>query len=180
MRLTISSIFNRYRFMAFLERQLHVKKSQLPGTGKGLFTKIDIQKGTRIVEYKGFLHRWKDIKHEDGHNGYLLYINPNAVINAQGTLKLIGRYANDANGIVRIEGLRNNSEYVTVGSRCFITATKNIRKGEEIFVRYGKEYWDLVKRIKKAGVSKKKSKEERVTSKKEKPKSGKQKGRVAE
>ena len=155
MRLTISSIFNRYRFMAFLERQLHVKKSQLPGTGKGLFTKIDIQKGTRIVEYRGFLHRWKDIKHEDGHNGYLLYINPNAVINAQGTLKLIGRYANDANGIVRIEGLRNNSEYVTVGSRCFITATKNIRKGEEIFVRYGKEYWDLVKRIKKVGVSRK-------------------------
>ena len=155
MRLTISSIFNRYRFMAFLERQLHVKKSQLPGAGKGLFTKIDIQKGTRIVEYRGFLHRWKDIKHEDGHNGYLLYINPNAVINAQGTLKLIGRYANDANGIVRIEGLHNNSEYVTVGSRCFITATKNIRKGEEIFVRYGKEYWDLVKRIKKVGVSRK-------------------------
>ena len=158
MRLTISRIFNRYRFMAFLERQLQVKKSQLPGAGQGLFTKIDIQKGSRIVEYKGRLHRWKDIKHEDGHNGYLLYINPNAVINAQGTVKLIGRYANDANGNVRIDGLRNNSEYVTVGSRCYITATRPIKKGEEVFVRYGKEYWDLVKRIKKDRSAKQKVK----------------------
>ncbi len=152
MRQPNSSIFNPHRFNTFLERQLEVKKSQLPGSGKGLFTRIDIQKGTRIVEYKGRLHRWKDIKHEDGHNGYLLYIHSNAVINAQGTLKLIGRYANDAHGLIRIEGLRNNSEYVTVGSRCFITATKNIKKGEEVFVRYGKEYWELVKKVKKSGV----------------------------
>ncbi|MEK6783311.1 MAG: SET domain-containing protein-lysine N-methyltransferase [Bacteroidota bacterium] len=152
MRLAIGRIFNSYQYMSFLERQLQVQKSQLPCAGKGLFTKIDIQKGTRIVEYKGRLHRWKDIKHEDGHNGYLLYINPNVVINAQGTVKLLGRYANDANGIVRIDGLRNNSEYVTVGSRCFITATKNIKNGEEIFVRYGKEYWELVKKVKKSGV----------------------------
>ena len=152
MRHGIISIFSPHRFKTLLERQLEIKKSQLPGSGKGLFTKIDIQKGTRIVEYKGRLHRWKDIKHEDGHNGYLLYINSNAVINAQGTLKLIGRYANDANGLVRIEGLRNNSEYVTVGSRCFITATKNIKKGEEVFVRYGKEYWELIKKVKKSGV----------------------------
>lgn len=149
MRQRIGNIFNPHRFKTLLERQLEVKKSQLPGSGKGLFTMVDIQKGTRIVEYKGRLHRWKDIKHEDGHNGYLLYIHLNAVINAQGTLKLIGRYANDANGFIRINGLRNNSEYVTTRSRCFITATKNIKKGEEIFVKYGKEYWDLVKKIKK-------------------------------
>ncbi len=148
MRLPINNIFNPFRYKAFLERQLEVKTSKLPGTGKGLFTKIDIQKGTRIVEYKGLLHRWKDIKHEDGYNGYLLYIHSNAVINAEGTLKLMGRYANDANGLVRIDGLRNNSEYVTVGSRCFITATKNIKKGEEIFVKYGNEYWELVRKIK--------------------------------
>ncbi|MFN0189454.1 MAG: SET domain-containing protein [Bacteroidia bacterium] len=160
MRLPISNIFNHFRFKTFLERQLEVKVSQLPATGKGLFTKIDIQKGTRIVEYKGFLHRWKDVKHEDGYNGYLLYIHSNAVINAEGTLKLMGRYANDANGIVKIDGLRNNSEYVTVGSRCFITATKNIKKGEEIFVKYGNEYWDLVKKIKR---SKKKNQRPRAS-----------------
>ena len=158
MRLRTTSIHNPHRFKTLLERQLQVRKSQLPGTGKGLFTKIDIRKGTRIVEYKGRLHRWQDIKHEDGHNGYLLYISPSAVINAQGTLKLIGRYANDANGLVRVDSLRNNSEYVTVGSRCFITATKNIKKGEEVFVRYGKEYWELVKKIKDTGAKMKRPK----------------------
>ncbi len=161
MRLRIAGINNPHRFKTLLERQLEVTTSQLPGAGKGLFTKIDIQKGARIVEYKGRLHRWKDIKHEDGHNGYLLYISPSAVINAEGTLKLIGRYANDANGIVRVAGLRNNSEYVTVGSRCFITATKNIKKGEEIFVRYGKQYWDLVRKIKATGAKVKQPKSNR-------------------
>jgi len=155
MRQRISSIYNPGRFKTLLERQLEVKTSQLPNAGKGLFTKIDIAKSTRIVEYKGRLHRWKDIKHEDGHNGYLLYISSNAVINAEQTLKLIGRYANDANGHVRVEGLRNNSEYVTVGSRCYITATKSIKKGEEVFVRYGKEYWDLVKKVKETGAKRK-------------------------
>ena len=164
MRQRISSIFNPHRFKTLLERQLEIKKSNLPGTGKGLFTKIDIQKGTRIVEYKGRLHRWVDIKHEDGHNGYLLYIHSNAVINAQGTLKLIGRYANDANGHVHVAGFRNNSEYVTVGTRCFITATKNIKKGEEIFVRYGKEYWELVKKIKVAKAKSRKIKAAKAKS----------------
>jgi hypothetical protein len=39
--------------MVLLEDQLIVKKSSLPGSGKGLFTKKLIPKGTRIVEYKG-------------------------------------------------------------------------------------------------------------------------------
>ncbi len=40
--------------MAFLDDQLVVEKSTLPeGTGKGLFTKVFIPKGTRITECKG-------------------------------------------------------------------------------------------------------------------------------
>jgi uncharacterized protein len=155
MRLPVTGIFSSFTFMSLLEKQLQVKNSNLNGAGKGLFTKIDIKKGTRIVEYKGQLHRWEDIKHEDGHNGYLLYINSNAVINARHRVRLIGRYANDANGLIRGKGFRNNSEYVTVGSRCFITATKNIKKGDEIFVKYGNAYWELVRRIQKNSMANK-------------------------
>jgi len=36
--------------MAYLEKDLFLKKSHLPGAGKGLFTKIEIPKGTIIVE----------------------------------------------------------------------------------------------------------------------------------
>jgi hypothetical protein len=51
--------------MALLEKNLFVKKSTLPNAGKGLFTKVAIPKGTLIVEYKGKISAWKDVKDED-------------------------------------------------------------------------------------------------------------------
>ena len=68
--------------MALLEKQLFVKKSTIPDSGKGLFTKKFIPKGTRIVEYKGRISAWKDVKDEDGKNGYIFYVTRNHVINA--------------------------------------------------------------------------------------------------
>ncbi|PZR24775.1 MAG: SET domain-containing protein-lysine N-methyltransferase, partial [Azospira oryzae] len=48
--------------MALLEKHLYVKKSTLPGAGKGLFTKVFIPKGTRIIEYKGEVLTWKEVE----------------------------------------------------------------------------------------------------------------------
>ena len=124
-----------------------IKKSGLPKAGKGLFTKIDIPKGTRIVEYKGRIQPWREVKDEDGINGYLMYINRNVVINGLKAVKTLARYANDAGGLVRLEGIRNNSEFVSEGKRCFIEATRNIKAGEEIFAGYGRKYWALMKRL---------------------------------
>ena len=124
-----------------------IKKSGLPKAGKGLFTKIDIPKGTRVVEYKGRIQPWREVKDEDGINGYLMYINRNVVINGLKAVKTLARYANDAGGLVRLEGIRNNSEFVSEGKRCFIEATRNIKAGEEIFAGYGREYWALMKRL---------------------------------
>ena len=133
--------------MALLEKYLAVKKSLLPNAGKGLFTTKEIAKGKRIVEYKGRLQKWKDVKHEDGHNGYLMLINRNAVINALNS-KTFGRYANDARGLSKKPGLRNNAEYVSEGRKCFIESIRKIKKGEEILVGYGKEYWRLIRKLK--------------------------------
>lgn len=133
--------------MALLEKFLVVKKSKLPKSGKGLFTKVQIRKGARIVEYKGRIQPWREVKEEDGYNPYLMYINRNTVINALPAKKTMGRYANDALGLTRIEGLRNNAESVTEGKRCFIEATRTIKEGEEILVGYGREYWTLIKKI---------------------------------
>jgi len=140
--------------MPLLEKFLIVKKSRLPGAGKGLFTKIAIKRGTRIVEYKGRLQTWKEVKDQDGHNGYLMYISRNAVINALPALKNFGRYANDALGLTRINGIRNNAEYISEGNRCYIDATRNIKPNEEILVGYGREYWTLIKRIQKLSKTK--------------------------
>ncbi len=133
--------------MAFLEKFLYLKKSKLRGAGKGLFTRVDIPKRTRIVEYKGRLQAWKDVKDEDGYNHYLFKLNSRAAVNALNYKKTFGRYANDARGFVRVEGLRNNSEYETKGNKVYIDAVRNIKKNEEIFVEYGGNFWALLRKI---------------------------------
>ena len=131
--------------MALLEKQLHVKKSGIPGAGKGLFTKGFIPKGTRIVEYKGKRTVWKEVKDDDGRNGYLFYINRNNVIDALPATKTLARYANDARGMVRIKGVLNNSDYVIDGKKVYIEAKKDIPAKSEVLVDYGREYWQVIR-----------------------------------
>lgn len=129
--------------MALLEKHLVIKRSTLPNAGKGLFTKIFIPKGTRIVEYKGKISSWKEAEHED--NGYIYYVKRYHVIDARPRPKAMARYANDAKGMVRVKGLTNNSQYAEDGLRVYIESTKDIPAGAEIFVGYGKEYWDVIR-----------------------------------
>ena len=131
--------------MALLETKVRVKKSGLPGAGKGLFTKTFIPKGTRIVEYKGEITTWKEVDHEDGDNGYIYYVKRNHVIDALRTPKELARYANDARGIARVKGVSNNAEYMEEGIKVYITSVKDIPAGAEILVDYGKEYWEVIR-----------------------------------
>jgi SET domain-containing protein len=142
--------------MAFLEKQLVVKKSTLPGAGKGLFTKKAIPKGTKIVEYKGKISSWKDADHQNGGNGYIYYVKRYHVIDALPRPKALARYANDARGMMRVKGITNNSDYVEYGLKVYIESTKDIPAGGEIFVAYGKEYWDVIKAFKKSQAKAKK------------------------
>ncbi len=136
--------------MAISARHLFVRKSNLPGAGKGLFTKVDIRRGERIVEYKGRRQPWKEVKHEDGYNGYLLRLDRSTAINALPYKKALGRFANDASGLSRKKGLVNNATYNIYGDRCFIEATRTIAAGGEILVSYGREFWALQRKIAKS------------------------------
>jgi uncharacterized protein len=131
--------------MALLEKKVKVKRSQLPGSGKGLFATIAISRGTRIVEYKGKITTWKEVEHDEGKNGYIYYVKRNHVIDAGNTKTALARYANDARGISRVKGISNNAEYIEEGLKVYIKATKNIPAGAEILVDYGKEYWDAIR-----------------------------------
>lgn len=139
--------FHKHLVRKLLERRLWIKKSKLPGARLGLFSRKAIEKGACIVEYRGRLERWANVKHTDGYNPYLLRVNALWVINALPYRKTPGRYANDARGPSRMEGVDNNAEYRLEGRRCFIYAKRNIARGEEILVSYGHEFWSLVKRI---------------------------------
>lgn len=132
--------------MALMEKNLHVKRSKIPGSGKGLFTNTDIPKGTDIVEYKGKLTDWKNANHKNGDNPYLFYVNRNIVIDALRQLTALARYANDGKGITRVKGVTNNCEYVTKKNKVYIRSVKNIPAGSEILVSYGKEYWDVIRK----------------------------------
>jgi SET domain-containing protein len=131
--------------MALLEKYLYVKKSTIPDAGKGLFTKVSIPKGTRIVEYKGRRSNWSKVKDEDGKNGYIFYINRNNVIDALPWKSALARYANDARGLVKIKGFYNNCDYIVDGLKAYIESKKDIPAGSELFVDYGKDYWKVIR-----------------------------------
>lgn len=131
--------------MKLMDEKVRVRKSQLPGAGKGLFARVEIPKGTRIVEYTGVITTWKEVDHKDGENGYIYYVKRNHVIDASRTPEALARYANDARGLARVRGLSNNASYTEDGLKVYITATKDIPAGAEILVSYGKEYWDAIR-----------------------------------
>jgi hypothetical protein len=123
---------------------LIVKKSKIPGSGKGLFTTKAIKKGAKIIQYRGEEIGWSEynrrVKRDE--DGYLFYFNKKRCIDAFHTLQYKARYANDANGFTRIKGLKNNSEYEIFGETCFIVSTRDIKAGEEIYTDYTKDYWN--------------------------------------
>lgn len=133
--------------MALLEKELEVRQSSIPGSGKGLFTKVFIPKDSLIVEYKGKKTTWKEVDHDEGKNGYIYYVTRNHVIDASSYKKALGRYANDARGLSRIKGISNNSVYTFKKDkgRVYIQAAEDIPPNSEILVEYGKEYWDIIR-----------------------------------
>ncbi|MBL0342648.1 MAG: SET domain-containing protein [Bacteroidetes bacterium] len=140
-----------------------VKKSTLPGAGKGLFTEKDIKKGKNVCEYEGELITWADAieRNDVGKGGYVYYINKNACIDAFDFKETFGRYANDAAGVGRVNGHRNNAVYHEKGKKVFIRATRNIQAGSEVFVSYGRAYWNIMKEEMAEKEAKKKKKKSR-------------------
>jgi uncharacterized protein len=126
---------------------LLVKKSKLPGAGKGLFTTKPFKKDDKIIEYRGEIIGWGEYNKRVARNedGYLFYFNRNKCVDAFHTPQYKARFANDAAGIVRIEGLRNNSHYEIHDNKCYIVAARDIKAGEEIFCDYTKDYWKCVR-----------------------------------
>lgn len=127
---------------------LIIRKSRLPGAGKGLYTTRAIRKESKIIEYRGEIIGYKEYRRrarrQEDH--YLFYLRRELCIDALHTPQYKARYANDAAGITRVKGLRNNSDYVIYGDKCFIVASRDIKAGEEIFVNYTKPYWDCMRK----------------------------------
>ena len=148
--------------MALLEKKVEIRESNLPGAGKGLFAREFIPKGSKIVEYKGKITTWKEVDDKDGDNVYIYYVKPHHVIDASRHRSVMARYANDAKGLKRIKGIRNNAEYVEIGLKVFIESIADIHPGGEILVEYGKEYWEVIHHNIKVDAKRNKEKQAKV------------------
>lgn len=108
---------------------LDVRASRIRGAGKGLFAATDLPAGTRLGEYTG--HRTKaqprngnyvwevNIYHPNGSFSHHEYVDARRTP----TCRLI------------------NAEMYQHRGRVFYRTTKRVRRGTEIIVDYGEEYW---------------------------------------
>jgi hypothetical protein len=126
---------------------LRIARSTLPGAGRGLFTRRGIRRGERVVEYLGEIISSAECNRraQQDRIGYVLWINRSTCIDAHDCPDALARYANDAAGLVRVRGIRNNAAYEIEGGRGYIVATRNIPAGSEILVAYGAEYWSDIR-----------------------------------
>lgn len=101
------------------------------GKGKGLFAATDIAKGGFIAEYTGTKVASKAA--DDSKSRYLFEIDDEWTIDAQ-----------DGGGVARFinHSCEPNTEAEIEDSRINIYAVRHIRKGEEITIDYGEEYYD--------------------------------------
>jgi|GEM_PF-274486 len=126
---------------------VQIKTSQIPKAGNGLFALVEYKRGDIVCEYEGEMVTWAECekRSKEGHEGYVFFISKNRCVDAYFTPWAFGRYANDARGIGRVKGLRNNAQYEIKKrkgvQKVFIVATGNIHLGQEIFVHYGEDYW---------------------------------------
>jgi len=109
-----------------------IKKSNIDNKGRGLYAAKKIKAGTKIINYRGKIITNKEVDESDKYKNdkpiYLFTLNK--------------RYTLDGDFPWNTAGLVNhscdpNSEYDGKGFKIWITATKDIEKGEEITCDYG-------------------------------------------
>ena len=111
--------------------RFEVKESR-PGTGLGLFAKVDIKKGDFILEYTG-----EKLPNAiaDTHPGrYLFEIDDKWTINGEGE-ENTARYINH-------DCYPNVEAEIDEDDRILISATRAIKAGQELLIDYGDEYFD--------------------------------------
>jgi len=121
---------------------LYVKVSQLPASGNGLFTAIDIYKDEVIAIFKGEIltDLQAKLRAKKGNDKYFINMVDGSIMDSM-HVACFAKYANDAEGFSKSNF--KNSAKITLDedSNVCITATKNIKNSEEIFCCYGKNYW---------------------------------------
>jgi hypothetical protein len=127
-------------------KNVSVKPSVIPGSGMGLYADEPIKRGDLIVMVTGDRYS-ADSEVVLENDLYMLDCGDgtNDYIDVKGP----AMYANDARGLVRIDGMVNNSLFRLLDDgTMWLEATRTIRSGQEIFASYGRAYWTAIKHLK--------------------------------
>ena len=132
--------------MCFMEQELRIKRSLIPGAGKGVFTKVDIDKDEIITEFTG-----EKVSHTMGvarfilkQSHSILYLNNTYSLDSYADKDCLATFINDAKGLKRIPYKRNNVLLVRERGRLFVIAKRKITAGEELYMSYGSGYWRAI------------------------------------
>lgn len=125
------------------KNKVEVRLSNIKDAGFGLFAKSTIKKGDLISEFTGELidNNQVEILSSKRKMLYLIDWDENYTLDVEKS-DCFAKYANDAEGLKLIKNLKNNSKISWYNNKLFLEATKDIKQNEEIYVSYGKEYWD--------------------------------------
>lgn len=121
---------------------LYKSQSQIPNSGNGLFTVIDIYKDETIAIFKGEILTDLEAKTraEAGNDGYFINLIDGTILDSK-NVECFAKYANDAEGFSASNYKNNTRITLDLNDNVCIQALRNIQANEELFCSYGKGYW---------------------------------------
>ena len=109
-----------------------IKKSNIDNKGRGLYATTDIKEGTKIIDYLGKIITNKQVDESNKYDNkkpiYLFTLNKK--------FSLDGDFPFNKAGLIN-HSCNPNSQYDGKGLKIWITAIRNIKKGEEFTCDYG-------------------------------------------
>jgi hypothetical protein len=121
---------------------LYTGMSQIPDSGNGLFTAINIYKDEIIAIFKGEILTDIQVKQreEAGNDKYFISLLDGTIMDSMNT-SCFAKYANDAKGFAKSDFKNNSRIELDEHENVCIIATRNCKAGDELFCSYGKRYW---------------------------------------
>jgi len=121
---------------------LFISQSQIPDSGSGLFTAIDIYKDEIIALFKGEILTEIRAKQRanKGNDKYFINLLEGSIMDSMNVM-CFAKYANDTKGSANSNFKNNAIITMDDNDRVCIKAIRNIKAKEEIFCGYGARYW---------------------------------------
>ena len=123
-------------------KQCKVRRSLIENAGRGLYAKKGIVEKGVICSYEGTEITKKQLDGKYGNRDYVAsaysqpYSNDLKYIDARNEDDCYGRFANDP-----LDDLLVNAKILWHNGKMVLIAMTNIKKGDEIYISYSKDYW---------------------------------------